>query len=392
MERKIEFLGGTTRENSFEYEERKKYLEYFRSKGFNLLDTLYERRLYGFLNKKGHVVMPINNVTRFGVDSGTTTGLNYVVDCFNYIRKIYRENDRILVPEPIIDLVPKRSFEDFDSSYEVYEQIFLERVMPILEERLSGERVTLLEFIEELEKVIFRSEVSDTPMTKSGFALSTYSTAYHTGLYVDVVAEQDGTIDLTKPDFFEDENFECYVKLAEENGFFVDANCPWRLVLDLESPITQRKILNGRPQEEFDKFYYDVYTINVGYDDFWALRSFCQKLFIEYHRRFDYSLASMPRLSDQDRWLEFLIVNRFKELSLMLTPEQKTEKEFSDTLKKAKEINKAYGLTSNLGALGFLNDFFGTKILESLRKDENYTNLRHQEQLQRNLSNRIESI
>ena len=119
----------------------------------------------------------------------------------------------------------------------------------------------------ELEKVIFRSEMSDTPMTKSGFALSTFSSAYHTGLYVDVVAEQDGSVDLTKPDFFEDENFECYVKLAEENGFFVDANCPWRLVLNLESPITQRKILNGRPKEEFDKFYYDVYTIIVGYDN-----------------------------------------------------------------------------------------------------------------------------
>lgn len=392
MTEHLKFLGGTTNENSFEYQERKKYLDYFRSKDYRLLDTLYEKKLYGFLNKKGHVVMPTKTITRFGEDTGSLEGLNYVVDCFNYMRTLYRENNSIIVPEKISDFVPKRNYEDFEGNYQIYEQIFLERITPILEETLHGEKVSLLKFVETLENLIFSSELSDYPMTKSGFALSIFSTAYTTGLYIDLLASEDASIDFDKPEILEDENFECFVKLAQENGFLVDANCPWRLVLDLESDIVKHKILNGRPLEEFDKFYYDVYNVNVGYDDYWALRSFCQKLFVEYYRTNNYELPSMPRLEHQDRWLEFLITNRFRELSIIKKPNQKSLKKFTDVLKRAKQTNSIYGLTNNCGALGYLNDFFGSVMLERIGQNENSTNAGYREQLQRNFLHRLESI
>lgn len=392
MTERLKFFGGTTKENSFEFRERRRYVEYFRSKNYQLLDTLYEKKLYGFLNKKGHIVMPTKAVTRFGEDSGALQGLNYVVDCFNYMRRLYRENDSVVLPQKINDFVPKRSYEDFEEGYQIYEQIFLEKITPLLEETLGGEKVTLLKFLETLEELVFSSELSDLPMTKSGFALSVYSTAYTTGLYIDLLAFEDASVDTSKPEIFEDENFECYLKLAQTNGFLVDANCPWRLVLNLESDVVKHKILNGRPLEEFDKFYYDVYNINVGYDDYWALRSFCQKLFLEYHRSYNYEIPSMPRLDDQNRWLEFLITNKFRELSLIRKLEQKSHKKFTDVLQRAKHTNTIYGLTNNFGALGYLNDFFGSVLLERVKQDENNTNSGYREQLQGNILHRLKSI
>lgn len=393
MSEKLNFLGGSSSNNSIQFSERKRFLDYFRNQDLPVLDTLYERRLYGFINNKGHVIMPVTNTTRFGTDSGVTQGLSYVVEMYNSFRNVYRENTAINLPEVIPDLVPKRSFDDFDSSYETYELLMLERLMPTLREKLENKRVSFLKFIECAEESLFSTSMSEIPMTKSGFALSNYSSAYCTGLYIDVVNGQDGSVDFSKPGFYEDPDFECFVKLANESGFYVDANCPWRLVLNLDSEITKRKILNGRDFEEFDKFYYDVYTINVGYDDYWTLRTFMQKLFIEYHRINDLKIESVPRLpGGQLRWLEFLLVNRFREMSLMLKTSEKSEDMFSSVLKKTIDINKTYGLTSNLGSIGFINNYFGDKLLERLKSDKNFTNAGYTQKLQRDLSGRIESI
>ena len=40
------FLGGVTNDLVIEFAERKKYIEYFRQKGYLLLDTLYDKKLY----------------------------------------------------------------------------------------------------------------------------------------------------------------------------------------------------------------------------------------------------------------------------------------------------------------------------------------------------------
>lgn len=392
MTEDLKFLGGSTRDNKVEYNQRKRFIEYYRGKNLEILDTLYDKKLYGFVNKKGHVIMPVSSVTRFGNDSGPIQGLNYVVDAFNRLRSAYRTNDSIILPTQIQDLVPKRSYDEFDENYTIYEKLFLERVLGLLLETLERKTVDMLQFVEAMETILFSTEMSDLPMTKSGFALSSYSSAYSTGLYVDIVAEQDGSIDLTKPSFYEDEKFECYVRLAREYGFYVDANAPWRLVLDLEDRMIKRDILNGREEKEFDKFYHDVYTVNVGYDDYWSLRSFCQKLYIEYNIAIDNSFQSLPRLSSSDRWIEFLLVNKFREASLITRLEHKRDKEFTDVLKKAIDTSTIYGLTSNTGALGYINDFFGRKLLEKIEEYKNTANTGHSQQLQRRLHNRLESI
>lgn len=392
MTENLDFLGGEVSQNKDSYNERKRYLDYFRSKDYALLDTLYDKKLYGFLSKKGHVVMPTPMITRFGEDSGTVAGLNYTVDFFNAMRRIYRNNDSIILPEKIPDLIPKRSYDNFEDGYNIYEKLVMETVIDDLVEKLDSRPVELLEFVEQLEEIIFTDIMVDLPMTKTGYALSSYSSAYYTGLYVDLDATKDGSLDLEKPSYFEDVNFDCYVKLAEESGFYVDANAPWRLVLNLESPIVKAGILNGRPMEEFDKFYYDVYTINVGYDDYWALRTQCQNLYIEYYRTIESPLEEMPRLEYSDRWLEFLLVNKFRELSLMLNISGKEDKEFTDVLKKAVDIKRIYGLTSNLGAIGYINDYFGKKIVEKIEEYKNITNSRYTEELQGHISNRLKTI
>ena len=47
---------------------------------------------------------------------------------------------------------------------------------------------------------------------------------YHTGLYIDLLPEEKRKPDAAKVEMMEDSNFECYVGIAYESGFFVDAN------------------------------------------------------------------------------------------------------------------------------------------------------------------------
>ncbi len=375
------FLGGSTVDLQLEFSERRKFLDFFRSKGYPLLDTLYDKRLYGFVNHLGEVVMPTPTPKRFGTDSGSVTGINYVVDLFNKFRKMYVNTPALKFPTAVAQLKPRKSFQKFETSYNEYEILLVNKLLPILIERIPDPSPSLARFLDVLEASIFDPEMQGYPITRSGFALSNRSTAYHTGLYVDVLSGQDTNLDQQKANILADPDFECYVSMAHEHGFLVDANAPWRLVADLDSPIVKRNIMNGRAISEFNAFYRDVYTIKVAHDDYWSLKSFCAKFYVEFYNQNNQPLSSMRKDVTTDRYLEFLMTCHFKNLSLMFNLEGKESVLFSKTLKKALDTNRIYGLTSNAGAIGFIESFVSSQILKKLEKNENTSNAGHQQQV-----------
>ena len=99
-----EFLGGTSQNLGLEYEERKKYLQYFREKGYPLLDTLYDKKLYGLIDNDARVVIPTVVTKAFGEPSTDISGLTYVVDIFEQFKRRYLSSSSFKVPSKIREL------------------------------------------------------------------------------------------------------------------------------------------------------------------------------------------------------------------------------------------------------------------------------------------------
>ena len=365
MAEEEQYLGGTTNNNRIEYNERLKYINYLRSLNLNLLDTLYEDKLYGFVNKNYEVIVPVSSPKLFGNYAGSTKGLNYVVSLFTKFRDYFLEVDSlspsIRVPEMLSDLTPRKSYINFEEEYNNYRGIAATEILNILGSEGLRVPIDFPEFVEKVNNAIFNTRFSNFKLSKSGFALSGFGSVYHTGLYVDMSPSSNPELDSIKIPYVEDSNFECYVNFANEHGFYVDINCPWRVVLNLESPITQENILNGRSVDKFEDFYSDTYVMKIGYDDFWSLKSFYELSYIQLLK--DRGLLSGSAASARrnpffgiglDSWISIYILNRFREIGI-ITEYQQDNDLYEETLQRALDINRTYGLQSISGALGYIN-------------------------------------
>ena len=65
------------------------------------------------------------------------------------------------------------------------------------------------------------------------------------------------------------------------------------------------------------------------------------------------------------------------ELGLILKQEHKSDRLFTSTLERAININSVYGLSSNVGSLGFINDFCAQQLMKKKKEYENFTNDGH---------------
>lgn len=374
-----EFLGGKTGSLQAEYRERRKFLKYLKNKSseneYPFLDTLYENKLYGRVDKKGNILIPVPEPKRFGQYAAAASGLNYTVKLFNNFRSFFLNSTSFDTPEKLTGLVPKRSFLDFEEAYRSHEIKLVNKILPnILEEFRTYQQIYFTDFVQKVLELSFEEEFSDLSFTKSGFALSADCSAHCTGLYVDFLPNLSAREDQQKLEFFQDPNFECYSKVAYEFGFFVDAHCPWRLILNKESPAFKLNILNGRPQNEFDNFYADVYTMKVALDDYWAMKSMYEALYLETLGQLELQAPQVETSAPQRLWLEALLSHRFKELGLVNSIQARDANlEFSTTLQKVIEVNTEYGLSSNFGSLNFISTFFAKKIERLMKESNDFT-------------------
>ena len=361
------FRGGLTKNYSQDYVERKKYLDFLKKSGYDLLDTLYEKKLYGFVNDKYEVVSPTAQTIAFGPYAGNIQGLNYVVDLFNNFRNFYlskTSTSDLEVPQQIEGLIPKKSYVAYEENYNLYIDM---ASSVILQEAISTFRlasVEFVDFVDFIDGVIFSDSMRELSLTKSGYLLSKDSSVYETGLYVDLRPDLSAGTDAAKAELISDGSFECYVDFSNEFGFSVDANSPWRLALNLQSPVAQSNILNSRPTARFQDLYSDMYTQKVALDDFGALRNVYRGLYLRFQELRGFSTASRDLVRafniPKSRLLESLLLNKFKELGLMTS--SKRSQLFKDTLNKVLDISDRFGLTSISGPIHYINSFSAQQL------------------------------
>lgn len=355
-----EYLGGTSGVTKVQFKERMKYINYINSTEINFLDTLKESRLYGLLGKSYDVTIPVPNTKIFGEYSPAVYGLNFLVDMFNNFRDFYTDLIRttdVSAPDLIGDLKPSKSFVDFHESYKNYMATTGILISQALISAGHTERLEFSDFIRLTEDKLLEPQYMKYKISKSGYALSPDSNVHFTGLYIDLGKDYSPNTDALKVELVSDPEFVCYSKYAQDYGFRIDFNCPWRLILDLDSGYVQENILNGRSTDRFHDFYNDVMRMRAGGDDFWVTKSFFELLYIQHCQ--DIGLQSIPAgystLNVED-WLVVFLRTRFRELGL-LNPKMHTSELFESTSVKMLDIYKLYGIRSNYGAISFVNKY-----------------------------------
>jgi hypothetical protein len=208
----LDFRGGvaeTTPANRRERSRYKQYMDILKA-SFSVKDTLYNEKHYGFLNKKHQTVQHISGIDTisFGQYAPEVYGLNFVVDQFNAFRDFYLNfisESGLSAPSIISGLVPGRSFENFDEAYQNHINRLSLLVSAKIDElvqnsRLSGRGMMLpLQFYNHFSKnILFLQENEGFHISKSGFAISTKSKVYQTGLYVDLADQVPTSIDVAK--------------------------------------------------------------------------------------------------------------------------------------------------------------------------------------------------
>ena len=159
-------------------------------------------------------------------------------------------------------------------------------------------------------------------------------------MYVDLAENISTDLDFEKGRMLEDPGYLCYLKFANEHGFSVDFNAPWRLILDLNHPKSQENILNGRKPEDFWYFYYDQYVELTGFSyDYNNIRDFYETLYKTYYRLYNrMTITEMSRISwyqmyanmfsrslrqtsygPGQYWVEIFVLNRLKEVGMIKT-------------------------------------------------------------------------
>ena len=390
------FLGGLTSNIETQITERKKYSDFIEEKkaelGISFIDTVSVSKLYGFIDHDYHIVEPNPELVGFGEYAGNIVGQNFVVGIFNSFRDYYLEratNQGVSIPRFFPGLIAKASYEDISENYERY-QVVVSQVMlePFTVGRYADRDFTFAEFVEKLNEIIFDENKKNHKITKTGYVLSPYAKVYETGLYVDLAPQLDPSVDYVKVQIVSDESFQCFGEIANQFGFFIDQNCPWRLVLDLNSDNVRANILNYNFSRPFQEFYSSTYLIRTGQDDYWNLKSFYERLYIEYYNVMHPGIQLLTRGIDsypEEKWIEAYLLNRLRELGFLKNPdfyssdEEPTEqkRKFQNMLTECLERYRILNteLTHGSGVLKFID----MKCAEILKERiERFRNVRQQ--------------
>ena len=356
------FKGGTTTNLATEYSEKIKYRKFLLETGYEFLDTLYQKSLYGFINRNYEVIAPTPDTSVFGDYAPGSEGLTFVSNQFNKFRDYYlskAENGNFVVPALIDGLIPSISYVDYENSYlgyiENYQSSIVDRALTA-RENFSFER-----FIKFFQERMFDVDIMGNAATKSGFMLSPDANVYNTGLYIDLRQTQGFANDQQKADFIRDDGFPCFMEISNKFGFYIDGNYPWRIAVNLDHEYTRTLLMNGRPNPLFDNFYSDTFTMKVGRDDYWSIVRLYKEAYIAYTQLSGRLLTANFSVGiPTELWLETLLLHKFNELGLMRSMQESSY--FEEILQITLDIYRRFGLSSTSGAIGYINSFCAEQL------------------------------
>jgi len=301
---------------------------------------------------------------------------NFVVDAFNEFRESYRsisESTAIPYPTFLDGLVPKKSYVDFDRSYEFYISELIDKILQDIEPHKSKIK-NFEDFIEVMRQASF-SNLREKPLTRSGFLHSVECPINVSGLCVELT-DLPYDVDSEKGQMIQTREFSCYADLAKAAGFYIDKNAPWRLIANLESESMKERIKGYQQNTTPENILSRVFRTKTHYDDYDALKKMiqgCYAAFLSKSPFYSYvsieSGAEIKRKALRDvtsgpaeveYWLATLLEVRMRELNMDMSLFEKRKREVLDrhavySVKyKSKLLNESifFSLKPALGRIG----------------------------------------
>lgn len=202
---------------------------------------IFENFLYGRINTDFMAVTPDKGFL-FNLRDSSLVANFFATTAF---RKMTDEIGRDVLAGNIPDDVPfisnikaYRAFEDINEKYNNWALNTLAgSFVPYLEKfNKKSEIVDFDSFV-----IVFKEHLEMIsrqlgPITFSSFCLAGKSNIRNSGLAIEI-ADLNFSKDSDKIEFASNPYFEYYLAKADKYGFFVDYNAPWRLILNLSSPV-----------------------------------------------------------------------------------------------------------------------------------------------------------
>tara|TARA_R110002110_G_scaffold119384_3_gene293924 strand:- start:1450 stop:2973 length:1524 start_codon:yes stop_codon:yes gene_type:complete len=224
----------------------------------NVFETWNEERFYGTVNTKGNAVIPDTNSMKSLYYAGEQThmALNFVADAWRdfamQVQKLVDSNI-IYSDSPWANMEVMKAWVPVSLSYNTYMQGSVYPVFrDIYMEALGRDRTVqgMESFLDNFDEYMDTILIQAGPITQSGFIEGSYMSPMISGLMIEV-ADAAYDDDFAKSYQFLDANFELIAEIAEQYGFSIDKNTPWRIIADLRNEAMQ-EYMYGVPIEEFD--------------------------------------------------------------------------------------------------------------------------------------------
>jgi len=207
------------------------------------LDIIYEKPLYGKVDIYGTPIYPSEiDMTQIPGD-GLMLTLNFVAAAFNdfkgFVDRALKSDQRVF-GDIFSSFVPKSATENV---HQVYNDHFVKNVfevfvneyikVPKINKRIRNFNNLVTEFLHFTEMMS-----NQFPVTKTGFIVSPFCTNAISGLFIEMdMLPYDN--DATKyRKYLSRPSFNRYLKTADAFGFYVDKNIPWRIAVNMDSPVT----------------------------------------------------------------------------------------------------------------------------------------------------------
>jgi len=239
-------FGTNSLEASALFEQRLRYREESFSRLFDPtpLDILYEKPFYGKVDIYGTPIYPseINMVQLPG--PGLILALDFVAAAFRDF-KHFIDKCAVAKGKSFADLfpsfTPKSATQNF---HQMYNDHFVKNVfnvfsnsyiqVPKINRKIKNFDDLTREFLQ-----FAKMMVGEFPITKTGFIVSPHCTNAISGLFIELSGPPYDN-DLVKFErFISKPSFNDYIKAASGFGFYVDKNIPWRIAVNMDSPVTK---------------------------------------------------------------------------------------------------------------------------------------------------------
>lgn len=249
----------------------------------------YENYLYGRINGSFTPVIPRKNrILPLETDS-SQYALDFVVSAFKKMKeKIKREIVAGNIPTDAFfaSIEVANSFEDANVAYNQWLNRVRDTFVQYVDQKSLAEKIVDYEsFLGIFKKHLVKASEDASAITFSSYVVDKKNTIRSTGLVIEI-ANHDFSSDKDKIDFISQDNFQYYVNLAEQYGFFVDYNAPWRLVANIVSKPMKHNIMEINGGYSNLASFFDQYYRTVASEDINILMNLSFATYTDYIGRF----------------------------------------------------------------------------------------------------------